>query len=476
VPRRVLRVSGDAAPLRAGLAALRTELGIPDAFPPNVLAEAEQVAHRPRLPSADLTEVEFATLDPPGSTDLDQAFALQRRAGGGYRVRYAIADVAAFVAPAGPLDAETHRRVETQYAPDRRIPLHPTTLSEGAASLLPGQVRPAVLWTLDLDADGGLTATDVRRATVRSRRQLDYPSVQGALDAGTPDEAITLLREVGRLRQQRERDRGGVSLRSPEQEVVVDDGGWALEFRRPRPVEEWNAQLSLLTGMAAATLMLGAGVGVVRTLPAADPRDVQRLRRVAAGLGIDWSPDRGYADLLPTLDDDQPATAAFLSEATSLFRGASYRAFDGAAPAAGVTHAALAAPYAHCTAPLRRLVDRYVGETCLAVAAGQLVPEWVRAALPALPDTMAEGRRRTAALERASLDLVEAAILEPSVGSVFAAVVVDVDERRRGGTVQLADPAVLARCDGWPLPLGERIDVRLTAADPVTRTVRFAPA
>ena len=43
--------------------------------------------------------------------------------------------------------------------------------------------------------------------------------------------------------------------------------------------------------------------------------------------------------------------------------------------------AALAAPYAHCTAPLRRLVDRAVSEACLAIAAGADPPGWLEAAL-----------------------------------------------------------------------------------------------
>src|SRR5258707_1040650 len=101
MPRRHLRVTGAAeAPLRAALRALRTELGVPENFPPDVLAEAERP---PRLPSYDATDLPFFTVDPPGSMDLDQAMHLSRRPRG-YRVRYAIADVAAFVAPGGALD------------------------------------------------------------------------------------------------------------------------------------------------------------------------------------------------------------------------------------------------------------------------------------------------------------------------------------------------------------------------------------
>src|SRR6185369_9117068 len=83
------------------------------------------------------------------------------RRDGGHRVRYAIADLGAFVPRAGALERETHRRAVTVYAPDENAPLHPPVLSEGAASLLPGVWRPAVLWTLDLDAAGALV--DPRR-------------------------------------------------------------------------------------------------------------------------------------------------------------------------------------------------------------------------------------------------------------------------------------------------------------------------
>ena len=51
-----------------------------------------------------------------------------------------------------------------------------------------------------------------------------------------------------------------------------DESGWHVVFRAPLPVEDWNAQISLLTGMAAAGMMLEAGVGILRTLPPACSR------------------------------------------------------------------------------------------------------------------------------------------------------------------------------------------------------------
>jgi exoribonuclease R len=488
VPRRHLALTvGDGAALQAGFDQVRTELQVPGDFPADVVAEAEAAAAAPRMPDVDLTDVPFATLDPPGSRDLDQAYAIERvPASGGYRVRYAIADVAAFVTAGGALDAEAQRRVETLYAPDRRTPLYPPVLSEGAASLLPDQTRPALVWTLELDRDGEITATDVRRAVVRSREQQDYPTVQGQLDAGSAPEPVALLKEVGLLRLQRQHDRGGMSLAVPTQDVVPSDGGWRLEFRATLPAEDWNAQLSLLTGIAAARLMLDGRVGVLRTMPPADPHDVMRLRRVARALGIDWAADESYGSVLDRLAGasaadqsaaDHDRVEAFETEAASLFRGAAYTAFDGTVPAE-TTHAAIAAPYAHCTAPLRRLVDRYAGEVCVALCAGAEVPTWARTALPGLPEVMARGDHRAHAFDRAMVDVVEAVVLAPSVGETFDAVVVDIDQRHGGGTVQLASPAVLARCEAThgPLPLGEPLRVRLLEADVARRVVRFVPA
>ncbi|HMQ24955.1 MAG TPA: RNB domain-containing ribonuclease, partial [Acidimicrobiales bacterium] len=160
-----------------GLATIRAELGVPAAFPAVVEAAAEAAATRgPDGVSSDAPArrdaraVDLVTIDPAGSRDLDQAFGAERR-GSGYRVRYAIADGAAFVPAGGALDLEARSRGVTLYLPDGRAPLYPHALGEGAASLLAEQDRPAVLWTLDLDQRGAVEDVRVERALVRSRRQ-----------------------------------------------------------------------------------------------------------------------------------------------------------------------------------------------------------------------------------------------------------------------------------------------------------------
>jgi exoribonuclease R len=472
--------------LADGLARIRGELAVPDGFPAAVADAAASAAPVPAVDAAerdDRRDLPLVTLDPVGSRDLDQAFALERRDGGGWRVWYAIADVAAFVPAGGPIDEEARRRGVTLYLPDGRAPLHPAVLSEGKASLLPGEDRPALLWRLEIDSSGALTSGRVRRSFVRSRAQLDYPSAQASIDGGSlaGDDPIALLRGVGTDLLEAERARGGVSLPLPEQVVRAEEGGGhALSWRSLLAVEEWNAQLSLLCGRAAANLMLQGGVGLLRTLPPFDERAVDSLRRRAKALGVAWPDgpvDQAYPDFVRSLDPSSAVGAALLNLSARALRGAGYLAFGpgvGPAPTGSAgQHSAVAAHYAHVTAPLRRLGDRFAAEAALAVATHVDVPEWVLAALPALPDLLASAYQREGEVSRAVVDLAEAAVLASRVGEVLRAEVVGVDER--GSSLQVLDPPVRARTKEV-LELGAALPVRVVSADPVARRVELEPA
>ena len=454
--------------LAAALTALRESSEAPTDFPAAVVAEAE--AARATTPDLDLREIPFATLDPEGSRDLDQAFHLER-AGTGYTVRYAIADVPGFVVPDGEVDAEARRRGQTLYAADGSIPLHPRVLSEDRASLLADVDRPALVWTFSLDAAGVVSEFRLERALIRSRTQLDYVTTQESLDRGD-DGPAALLPEIGALRLEQERLRDGASLNLPDEEVVrAADGSYAIERRSPLPVEEWNAQLSLMTGMAAASLMLEAGVGILRTMPEPDDAAFATFRLQTEALGRPWTTGT-YGEYLRGLDRTDPMTLPVLEAAASLFRGAGYLVFDGERPQSA-TQAAIGAPYAHATAPLRRLVDRWTLAICLAVSEGDPVPEWARSSLGELPELMQESGQRASRLNAATINSVEAALLTPLVGTTIEATVIELRGER--AAVQIAEPAVTATA---PLPTGakpgEVVRLRVVSADIAKGEVEYA--
>ena len=520
---------------------LRARYEVPTAFPPEALAEAEAAATSwaqdgpARLlaeGARDARDLDLVTIDPPGSMDLDQAVLLERLSAqtetgsaadrttdtaatghvsglsATYRIHYAIASLATFVTPGGALDDELSRRGETIYAPDAATPLHPEVLSHGAASLLEDVDRPACLWTIDLDARGEVVSARVERALVRSRARLTYGQVQAAIDgegtlpSSAPTDLPGLLAEIGRLRLEREVVRGGISMTTPEQVVEVTEAagsaedsksaeapgpsGYRLAYRVPVPAQQYNAQISLLTGMCAARIMVERGVGILRTLPPARSEDYARLRRVAAALGIDWPAAQPYSEFVRGLDHAVPAHAAFMDQAMSLFRGSGYLAFgaggvgvpadDEASDTEEAVHSAIAARYAHVTAPLRRLVDRYGEEVCIAACAQAPVPEWVLQALPDLPDVMEQTGKRARAIGRGALTVLEALVLRGHEDEVFDGVITS--EREGRGELVLTEPAVVTEVrrgsgqSGDRLPIGERVRVRLLSADPAAG-IRF---
>ncbi len=449
-------------------------MDLPDGFPADVLAEAEGATSAEPPPPADRRDLPFVTIDPPGSQDLDQALHLEQRAGR-HVVHYAIADVPAFVAAGGAVDGEARERGQTLYAADGRVPLHPPVLSEDRASLLPGVDRSAYVWSFDLDDAGAVVATRLERALIRSREQLDYEEAQRRIDSGSADASLALLREIGELRGEQERARGGASLNVPDEQIVrTPEGGYALERRRLLPVEDWNAQLSLMTGMAAAELMIAARVGILRTMPKPSDEDIAAFRRQTVALGRPWPDSIGYGEYLRGLPRDEPASLAILQAAGGLFRGAGYEAMDGTVPD-DPAQSALAAPYAHVTAPLRRLVDRWGLVVCEAIAAGREVPGWARESLADLPSIMGASSQRAAQLESASIARVEAAVLSERIGERFEATVLQL--RNGSAVIQLAEPAVTATCSATPdARPGVVLPVVLERAEIRTGSVEFRTA
>ena len=455
--QRYLRSApGAPAPLREDFARIRAEFTLPEQFGEAAVAEAAQAAAWPvdHTGRDDLRALAFVTIDPPSSMDLDQAMLLERN-GDGDLVRYAIADVAAVVPAGGAVDQEAWARGQTVYCPDERVPLYPTAISEGAASLLPGEERAALVYRIELDAEGRQRSARVDRAVVTSHRRLAYG-----------EDEIPLLEDIGTRRITLARQRGAVSLNAPAQTVVADSSepeGYRLELEHRTPDEDWNAEISLLAGMAAAGIMRERGFGMLRTMGGPDSYRERRLRKAAAGLGVPWPEGLSFAEWVSALDPAHPRQAALIEEAHDVMGHAGYEYFEGTPPATA-QHAGIAAFYAHTTAPLRRLGDRYVLD--LVAGGGD------REALARLPHVMSEAGARAAQVERTIVDDVEVRLLERHVGERFTAVALENDHR--GTIIQLADPLVRARLHTDPPPTpGATVEVQLTRADPHSRSLEF---
>jgi exoribonuclease R len=448
--------------LGVGLAAIRTQFQLPAGFPPQVEAAAENAARKGLNEHLDRTGIPFVTLDPASSMDLDQAFAIEK-SGGDLILRYAIADTAWFVDNGGQLDVEAWARGETIYMPDERIGLYPSVLSEGAASLLPNVDRPAVIFIVRISGDGVSSLDGAERAIVRSRAKLGYETAQiPDLPAG--------FAELSRRIEAAELARGASRVDPPQQQVVEQPGGsFSLEFRPVSSMEQANAAMSLAANLAVADIMYRHGTGLFRVMPEPDERAIRRLRHSAKALGVDWPESMSLEDRQRALDPNDPKQAAFMLAIRRSGAHATYAPFrEGVRP----WHSAMRATYAHATAPLRRLADRYVIEGALALASGGAVPKIAAAAFERLPEVMNRADAKAAQVDSAVLELAESVVLTGCEGEIFEGTVTDIDER--GARIQLAEPAVITRVPVNGLAIGSSVSLRLDEVDPSRRLTRFS--
>ncbi|MGE4410811.1 MAG: RNB domain-containing ribonuclease [Sphingobium sp.] len=447
--------------LARGLTDIRQQFRVPAAFPAPVLAAAEQAARRTPTDHADRTGRPFVTLDPASSTDLDQALAIER-AGADLLLHYAIADVAWFVSDGDPIDAEAWKRGTSQYLPDGKAALYPPILGEQVASLLPDGPRPAVIFTVRVDPEGEVRLDGVERALIRSRAKLAYAHV--CADDLPPDFGEL----ASRIRRAEDR-RGAARVDPPEQEVApLGNGHYELLFRPRLASEENNAALSLATNLAVADMLLAHRTGLFRVMPEPDAKAVHRLRQTARAFGLVWPDMEPLSQYERTLDPADPKQAAFMLAIRRAGERASYVPWrEGERP----WHAAMAATYAHATAPLRRLADRYVVRAALAIANGRAIPDAVTDAFGRLPGVMAGAAALGGQIESAAIDLAEAVMLHDRIGEIFPAIVTDIDDR--GARMQLRDLPVVARVAAPGTEPGKALCVKLIEADPDRRRIAF---
>ncbi len=351
--------------------------GLRTAFPEEVAAAAREAARRgfDRSGRVDLTALDVLTVDGPRTREIDDGLSIEPRPGGALRLGVHIADPAAFSAPGDAADREALSRSVSHYLPDRRLPMFPPAISEEAASLLPGEERPALSVLAEVSASGRVESFEIVRSIVRSRARLDYDGVDRTLRSGDGPYARQLER-LAELSERLERQRvaaGAVVLRVPEVEIHVDRGEIRLERRDPAsPAQRLVSEAMVLAGALAARFSIERGIPVIYRRQ--DP------------------PDRPLP--LPAPADDEIVAARRLRRA--LRRGE-------VSLAPGPHHALGLPAYAQATSPLRRYQDLATHRQISAVLAGR-EPVYDAASLQRIAATTeraeSDGRKAERASER----------------------------------------------------------------------------
>lgn len=457
------------AALAAGFDSIIDQYRLPIGFPDEVLLETFAAVNNSSMSRKiawyagrrDATEIPFVTLDPESSTDLDQAFFIERESDN-LILHYALADVGAFVSLDSAIEREAMERGVTIYGLAEKVSLYPKQISQAAASLLPDGPRPAVLVSVSLAPNGRVELKNIERIVCASRAKLAYDTVNL--------NSIAYLEEFAERMWADEIVRGAIRVEFPQQEVVTDKnapGGVRLILKARLLSESVNSTLSLAVNMAIGHFMCRAQVGLFRVMDDPEPRAIASLRRTAEAIGINWLPMESLRDLQRRLDSENQSHLRFLLEARRAGGRANYAIYSQSKPP---WHAAIGSIYVHATAPMRRLADRYVLDLANHLFNRQAIPASLAARIGMLPEIMQRCESRSTAVERAVIDLLEAVSLQNRVGEVLDAEVVDAS----AGIVQTTDAAIRAKATALKSPVdGDRVKVRIDAADPKTRSVRL---
>ncbi len=478
--------------LQATAKEIMTEHGFEPDFPPQVAEELTELRNHPPQVGAngavrDLRDLLWSSIDNDTSRDLDQIEVAQGASNGDVKIMIGIADVDAYVPQGSPIDLHAARETTTVYAGVRNFPMLPEELSTGQTSLLENQDRMSVVTEFTVDADGNPKSSDVYRAVVRNKAQLQYNSVGGWLErtaAAPPKVAgsselqaqLKLQDEVAqRLKKQRSQH-GALNLQTDEvqplilNDTVVD----VVKQQRNRATDLIEDFMVAANGVVARMLEKVSSLRrIVRT-----PERWDRIVQLAATKGekLPSQPDsKALNDFLLRRKAADPDHFADVSLAVIKLIGPGEYVLERAGENSTGHFGLAVQDYTHSTAPNRRFADVVTQRLLKAMLAGQKNP-YSDDELSAIATNCTQKGDAARKVEREMSKRLAAVAMQRRVGEVFDAIVTGKTDH--GTFVRVMQPHI----DGMlaqgqqGLDVGDRIRAKLVRTDVQRGYIDFARA
>ena len=498
---RVTEVLADVLRPSSLISLVIAEQSLPGAFPESVLEEAGDI---PDIPSTDeletridLTHLPFVTIDGEDAKDFDDAICVLPR-GDGFEAWVAIADVAHYVTPDSALDREASARANSFYFPDRVIPMLPEHLSNGVCSLNPAVERLAMVVRMRYDSGGRRRAVRIFEGLIRSQARLTYTQVGAWLESGdttaVADKGIReMLKEAERLYGMFERlrqRRGALDLDLPEVRAVIDhDEITGMQVRERNIAHKLIEEMMLEANTAVAHFLEEKQVPLLyRVHEPPKQQSIETLNEFLEPFGlripIHAARPTRPADVQRVLEQVEGKEMAHVLHRLVLRAMQQARYTPDNAGHFGLAYKS----YCHFTSPIRRYADLTVHRRLKAVVRDRN-PDAVQPAegLATIGEITSSQERKQTQSEWDTQAMLGALYHRKDVGMIFQAVIAGISERRiffelqpmltegSMGVETLEGNYVLdkrahrlvERRSGHAFALGDRVDVRIDAVDPV---------
>ncbi|NDU85309.1 MAG: ribonuclease R [Ferrovum sp.] len=451
----------------------------------------------------DLRGLPLVTIDGETAKDFDDAVYAER-AGEGYRLVVAIADVSHYVQAGDALDQEAYDRGNSVYFPRRVIPMLPEALSNGLCSLNPLVDRLCMVCDMQVSAEGEIGKYRFYPAVMHSQARLTYTEVATIL--ADPAAAAPARKPLVPHLQQLEalfkaflvarQRRGAIDFSSAETRMNFDDFG---KIESIEPVERNDAHRLIEECMLAANvcaagfLKLHQHATLFRIHGAPAPERLQAVRDFLGEFGLhlaggDKPKAADYALLIGRIAD-RPDRQLLETVLLRSLQQAQYSPEN-------IGHFGLAyEAYAHFTSPIRRYPDLLVHRAIRALLLGGVYTPRQSWKDIGLHCSMTERRADEATREVESW--LKCFFMKDRVGETFSGSIssvthfglfVALDTVFVEGLVHISELGsdyfhhdatrhqLLGERTGQRYRLGDRLQVRLVRVDMETLRMDFVPA
>ena len=367
--------------------AIIVRCGIPTEFPPEVMAEAEEIAKMTVTQEdidsrLDLRDEPIFTIDSADAKDLDDAISV-RKTENGYHLGVHIADVSHYVKAKSAIDNEAFSRGTSVYFADRVIPMLPEALSNGVCSLNAGTEKLTFSALMEFDTEGTMVDYQFRKTVINSKVRGVYSEVNEIL-AGTASQellakyapvmdSLMAAKELAGVFERAAEARGNMDLSSDETKFVLDENGVCIDLlpRTTGESEQLIEQMMIAANIASAKSALKAEIPFLyRVHERPQPDRVEELAELLERLGI---PCRELRKGKPTTKDfasildrvkDTPRASLVNQRVLRTMEKAHYSDRE-------IGHFGLAlGEYSHFTSPIRRYPDTSIHRILSDLVAG----------------------------------------------------------------------------------------------------------
>ncbi|WP_444911179.1 VacB/RNase II family 3'-5' exoribonuclease [Microbulbifer sp. PAAF003] len=398
---------------------------LPEQFGAAAQKQADTIAEKLTTVTGERTELSelgFATIDAETTRDMDDALAVSSR-DGGWTLHIAIADPSSLIDENSPLDKEAFNRAHSQYLPGETLPMLPRNLCENLFSLVPGELRPALVIHIDIDNDGTIGNSRYEFAAIRSLHKLSYEQVSRFIegdDSAVPQEQQDSLRNLAAIYEARAAYRASHSLAMedrPDYEIRLND---QRKIERIEKQERNIAQRMIEEAMLATNISMGGKLAEIEQgcfsvhLGFREERmgEVRSLLKelLPEHAEADLGQLEHYLALVKHLENhEEPQMNNLLAVLKRMLRPGQLDNKVGAHLGLGLE------AYATVTSPIRKYNDLHNHRVLRAAAQGEKASPLADDKIESLQESLIRGRQANRALEQ----WLYAQFIEKKVGQEF---------------------------------------------------------